>query len=204
MQETIRVLMGDYGNLAVFFLIMIENLFPPIPSEVILTFGGFMTTCSEMTAPGVILSATAGSLMGAVLLYLVGYLIPEEKLKELLEGRIGKLLHFRAEDVDKAREWFLTRGSGAVFFCRLIPVVRSLISIPAGLSRMPLIPFLFLTTVGSFLWNTVLVMAGRAAGNSWEKVSEALGVYSDVILMVGGGAVALLMAVHLFRNSKAN
>ena len=96
MQETIRVLMGDYGNLAVFFLIMIENLFPPIPSEVILTFGGFMTTCSEMTAPGVILSATAGSLMGAVLLYLVGYLIPEEKLKELLEGRIGKLLHFRA------------------------------------------------------------------------------------------------------------
>lgn len=204
MQETIRVLMGDYGNLAVFFLIMIENLFPPIPSEVILTFGGFMTTCSEMTAPGVILSATAGSLMGAVLLYLVGYLIPEEKLKELLEGRIGKLLHFRAEDVDKAREWFLKRGSGAVFFCRLIPVVRSLISIPAGLSRMPLVPFLFLTTVGSFLWNTVLVMAGRAAGNSWEKVSEALGVYSDVILMVGGGAVALLMAVHLFRNSKAN
>ena len=69
---------------------------------------------------------------------------------------------------------------------------------------MPLIPFLFLTTVGSFLWNTVLVMAGRAAGNSWEKVSEALGVYSDVILMVGGGAVALLMAVHLIRNSKAN
>ena len=112
--------------------------------------------------------------------------------------------NFRAEDVDKAREWFLKRGSGAVFFCRLIPVVRSLISIPAGLSRMPLIPFLFLTTVGSFLWNTVLVMAGRAAGNSWEKVSEALGVYSDVILMVGGGAVALLMAVHLFRNSKAN
>ena len=195
MQETIRVLMGDYGNPAVFFLIMIENLFPPLPSEAILTFGGF---------PGVILSATAGSLMGAVLLYLVGYLIPEEKLKELLEGRIGKLLHFRAEDVDKAREWFLKRGSGAVFFCRLIPVVRSLISIPAGLSRMPLIPFLFLTTVGSFLWNTVLVMAGRAAGNSWEKVSEALGVYSDVILMVGGGAVALLMAVHLIRNSKAN
>ena len=83
MQETIRALMGAYGNLAVFVLIMVENLFPPIPSEVILTFGGFMTTCSDMTVPGVILSATAGSVFGAILLYLVGFLIPEDTLKKI-------------------------------------------------------------------------------------------------------------------------
>ena len=85
MQETILRLMGEYGNLAVFLLILIENLFPPIPSEVILTFGGVMTTCTEMTTAGVILSATAGSLIGAVLLYGVGSMVPEETLKRLLE-----------------------------------------------------------------------------------------------------------------------
>ena len=115
MQETIRVLMGDYGNLAVFFLIMIENLFPPIPSEVILTFGGFMTTCSEMTAPGVILSATAGSLMGAVLLYLVGYLIPEEKLMQTaaLVGHTGEITAITAHN-DNLLEFTLKDGTNAV------------------------------------------------------------------------------------------
>ena len=202
MQETIQALMGAYGNLAVFILIMVENLFPPIPSEVILTFGGFMTTCSDMTVPGVILSATAGSVFGAILLYLVGFLIPEETLKKLLEGKIGKLLHFHPEDVEKAREWFLKKGRSTVFFCRLVPVIRSLISIPAGLSRMPFVPFLVLTAVGSFLWNTILVTAGRIAGNSWERVSEVLGVYCDFILMFGGGAVVLYMVIHLLRNKK--
>ena len=196
MRELVLELMGEYGNLAVFLLILVENLFPPIPSEVILTFGGVMTVCTDMTPVGVILFSTAGSLVGAVILYSVGRFLPDEVFRKLLCGRIGHLLHFRPEDVDLARGWFRDRGRSAVFLCRLIPIVRSLISLPAGIARMPFVPFLVFTAAGSFLWNTVLVYAGRIAGDSWEKVSAAFGVYSDLFLMIAGICIAFAV---LFR-----
>lgn len=196
MRELVLELMGEYGNLAVFLLILVENLFPPIPSEVILTFGGVMTVCTDMTPVGVILFSTAGSLAGAVILYSVGRFLPDEVFRKLLCGQIGHLLHFRLEDVDLAKGWFRERGRSAVFLCRLIPIVRSLISIPAGIARMPFVPFLVFTAAGSLLWNTVLVYAGRIAGDSWEKVSAAFGVYSDLFLMIAG--ISITFAV-LFR-----
>jgi len=196
MRELVLELMEEYGNLAVFLLILVENLFPPIPSEVILTFGGVMTVCTEMTPGGVILFSTAGSLAGAVILYGVGRFLPDEVFRKLLCGRIGHLLHFRPEDVDLAKGWFRDRGRSAVFLCRLVPIVRSLISIPAGIARMPFAPFLVFTAAGSLLWNTVLVYAGRIAGDSWEKVSAAFGVYSDLLLMVAGISIAFAV---LFR-----
>ena len=196
MRELVLELMGEYGNLAVFLLILVENLFPPIPSEVILTFGGVMTVCTDMTPVGVILFSTAGSLAGAVILYSVGRFLPDEVFRKLLCGQIGHLLHFRLEDVDLAKGWFRERGRSAVFQCRLIPIVRSLISIPAGIARMPFVPFLVFTAAGSLLWNTVLVYAGRIAGDSWEKVSAAFGVYSDLFLMIAGISIAFAV---LFR-----
>lgn len=196
MRELVLELMGEYGNLAVFLLILVENLFPPIPSEVILTFGGVMTVCTDMTPVGVILFSTAGSLAGAVILYSVGRFLPDEVFRKLLCGQIGHLLHFRLEDVDLAKGWFRERGRSAVFLCRLIPIVRSLISIPAGIARMQFVPFLVFTAAGSLLWNTVLVYAGRIAGDSWEKVSAAFGVYSDLFLMIVGISIAFAV---LFR-----
>lgn len=196
MRELVLELMGEYGNLAVFLLILVENLFPPIPSEVILTFGGVMTVCTDMTPVGVILFSTAGSLAGAVILYSVGRFLPDEVFRKLLCGQIGHLLHFRLEDVDLAKGWFRERGRSAVFLCRLIPIVRSLISIPAGIARMPFVPFLVFTAAGSLLWNTVLVYAGRITGDSWEKVSAAFGVYSDLFLMIAGISIAFAV---LFR-----
>lgn len=196
MQETILGLMGEYGNLAVFLLILIENLFPPIPSEVILTFGGVMTTCTSMTAAGVIAFATLGSVAGAVILYFAGYLIPDDKLKKILEGRIGRILHFEPGDVDLAKTWFLNKGRAAVFLCRCVPIVRSLISIPAGVSKMPMAPFLMLTAAGSLVWNTVLVFAGKAAGDSWEMVSGYMGTYSNIFLMVLGTGLFLFAMIH--------
>lgn len=196
MRELVLELMGEYGNLAVFLLILVENLFPPITSEVILTFGGVMTVCTDMTPVGVILFSTAGSLAGAVILYSVGRFLPDEVFRKLLCGQIGHLLHFRLEDVDLAKGWFRERGRSAVFLCRLIPIVRSLISIPAGIARMPFVPFLVFTAAGSLLWNTVLVYAGRIAGDSWEKVSAAFGVYSDLFLMIAGISIAFAV---LFR-----
>lgn len=196
MRELVLELMGEYGNLAVFLLILVENLFPPIPSEVILTFGGVMTVCTDMTPVGLILFSTAGSLAGAVILYSVGRFLPDEVFRKLLCGQIGHLLHFRLEDVDLAKGWFRERGRSAVFLCRLIPIVRSLISIPAGIARMQFVPFLVFTAAGSLLWNTVLVYAGRIAGDSWEKVSAAFGVYSDLFLMIAGISIAFAV---LFR-----
>ena len=196
MRELVLELMGEYGNLAVFLLILVENLFPPIPSEVILTFGGVMTVCTDMSPVGVILFSTAGSLAGAVILYSVGRFLPDEVFRKLLCGQIGHLLHFRLEDVDLAKGWFRERGRSAVFLCRLIPIVRSLISIPAGIARMQFVPFLVFTAAGSLLWNTVLVYAGRIAGDSWEKVSAAFGVYSDLFLMIAGISIAFAV---LFR-----
>ena len=196
MRELVLELMGEYGNLAVFLLILVENLFPPIPSEAILTFGGVMTVCTDMTPVGVILFSTAGSLAGAVILYSVGRFLPDEVFRKLLCGQIGHLLHFRLEDVDLAKGWFRERGRSAVFLCRLIPIVRSLISIPAGIARMQFVPFLVFTAAGSLLWNTVLVYAGRIAGDSWEKVSAAFGVYSDLFLMIAGISIAFAV---LFR-----
>ncbi len=202
MQEIILNFMGEYGAFAVFLLILIENLFPPIPSEVILTFGGVTTTCTSLTVPGVIFSATAGSVLGAILLYGAGYLIPEELLCRISAGRLGQLLHFDPEDVELAKLWFRKKGTAAVFLCRLVPIVRSLISIPAGISKMKPVPFLFLTAGGSFLWNTVLVLLGRAAGNSWEKVTEALGVYSNLLLVVLGSGMLLAVMIWQTKTDK--
>ena len=202
MQEILLNFLGEYGACAVFLLILIENLFPPIPSEVILTFGGVMTTCTRLTMPEVILSATAGSVLGALLLYGAGYLIPEDLLSRIASGPLGRMLHFEPEDVELAKRWFLEKGTAAVFLCRLVPIVRSLISIPAGISKMRLLPFLFLTAAGSLLWNTALVFLGRTAGNSWEKVTAALGVYSNVFLVILGSGMLLVVMVWQIKTDK--
>ncbi len=142
MRELVLELMGEYGNLAVFLFILVENLFPPIPSEVILTFGGVMTVCTDMTPVGVILFSTAGSLAGLSFFTAWDGFCRMRYFRKLLCGQAGHLLHFRLEDVDLAKGWFRDRGRSAVFLCRLIPIVRSLISIPAGIARMPVVPFL--------------------------------------------------------------
>lgn len=177
-------IMDAYGYLGIALLILVENLFPPIPSEVILTFGGFMTTYTKMNIIGVVLSSTVGSVFGAILLYQIGHLVPREKLESLLEGRIGKILHFKPEDVGSAMEWFDSKGNYTVLFCRFIPIVRSLISIPVGMAHMNLGTFLSLTTIGSFIWNLVLVTLGAIAGTSWQKAAECLGTYTQVARVV--------------------
>ena len=180
MQEIIIGILNQFGYIGIFLLITIENIFPPIPSEVILTFGGFMTTYTEMNVWGVILAATAGSVMGAIILYVIGRVLNAERLERLFDSKLGKLLRLKKEDVKKAEKWFLKRGSKAVFFCRFVPIVRSLISIPAGIARMKFSSFLTLTVIGTFIWNVLLVFLGRIAGNAWETTAHYVGIYSMV------------------------
>ncbi len=202
MTAWIEEMMGQYGYIAIALLIAIENIFPPIPSEVILTFGGFMTTTTTMTTWGVIIAATVGSVLGAMILYGVGRCFPEERLERWLDGKLGKILHLKKEDVRRAQGWFDRRGKLTVFFCRFIPVIRSLISIPAGMAKMPMPIFLLLTTVGTCIWNIVLVLLGAWAGASWEKIAGYMGVYSKVGVVVLGITAVIAAAVFYLRRKK--
>lgn len=184
MQELIIQIIENWGYLGVGLLIAIENIFPPIPSEVILAFGGFMTTITSINAVGVIISATIGSTVGAIVLYLIGKILNKERLERIISGKIGKVLRLKKEDIEKADKWFDTKGQKTVFICRFIPIVRSLISIPAGMSEMNIWKFLLYTILGSTIWNTVLVCLGKALGDSWETVVNIFDQFSNVILVL--------------------
>lgn len=184
MQETIIDVMNNFGYLGITVLIAIENVFPPIPSEVILTFGGFMTTYSKIKVIGVIISSIIGSIIGAIALYFIGRFLNKDRLERIVEGKIGTILHLKKKDIEKANIWFEKRGQYTVFFCRFIPIVRSLISIPAGMTKMKFVPFIILTTIGSAIWNSVLVYLGVITGSSWVKIVSYVSCYSKVVLII--------------------
>lgn len=193
MQNWIIDIMNQYGYIGITLLIAIENIFPPIPSEVVLTFGGFMTTYTSLNIWGVIIASTIGSLLGAIVLYGVGRLLSAERLASLLDGRIGQILRFKKEDVFKAYDWFNHRGKSSVLFGRCIPVVRSLISIPAGMAKMKLGIFFLMTTIGSFVWNIILVYLGVVAGASWEKILAGTDIFTKITVVVLG-VIAVVIA----------
>jgi len=197
MESWIMEIMNHYGYLGIALLIAIENLFPPIPSELILTFGGFMTTYTKMNIIGVVLSSTVGSVFGAIVLYQCGSLLSRERLGKILTGKVGKILHFKEEDIEKAFNWFDSQGNYTVLFCRCIPIVRSIISIPAGMAHMNFSNFLVLTTVGSTIWNFVLVTLGAFAGASWKKMVLYMNTYSDVAIAVTIGFLLIGLLLYL-------
>jgi len=203
MEQWIINLMSQFGYFGVFFLIFVENIFPPIPSEVILAFGGFATTVPEynMTILGVILAATFGSVAGAVLLYWIGYKFNVEVIEGFI-AKWGHLLRLKVEDIEKAEKWFEKHGIAAVFFCRMVPVLRSLISIPAGMAEMKFRTFLTYTILGTLIWNIILVYAGAALGANWRSILAVLGTYQDVTL-AALVLVALGVIIWIIRRNKA-
>lgn len=184
MQEMILRLIEHYGYFGVAFLIAAENLFPPIPSEVILTFSGFMTTYAKLNVWLVIIAATIGADVGAIILYFIGRMVSAEYINRLISGKIGRILRLNPRDFMKAKNLFSKRSASTVFFCRFIPVIRSLISIPAGTAKMNLSVFMLFTTLGTFIWNAVLVWLGVYAGASWEKIVNYMNTYSTIALVL--------------------
>ncbi|MBW4837870.1 MAG: DedA family protein [Paenibacillaceae bacterium] len=183
MENWITDFMEQFGYFGVFLLIALENVFPPIPSEVILTFGGFMTTYTRMTPVGVIVFSTLGSVLGAVILYGIGYLVNVDRLEGWI-ARYGRFLRLKKEDLRRADAWFDRYGYWTVLFCRMIPLIRSLISIPAGISKMKFGLFLLFTTIGTLIWNVALVLLGAAVGGSWEEIVAFMDVYSNIAYAV--------------------
>lgn len=201
MEQIIIDIMNQFGYLGIMLLIAIENIFPPIPSEVILTFGGFMTTYSELTIIGIIIFSTIGALLGALVLYLVGRLLKKERLMVLAKGKVGKALRFKPEDIEKADNWFTKKGTKAVFFCRCIPIVRSLISIPAGMNGMKIPTFLLYTFLGTLIWNTVLTVLGSVLGENWTKLVDIINTYSKVVLVII--VILFIIGVIVFYKTRA-
>ncbi|EHL2823392.1 DedA family protein [Listeria monocytogenes] len=192
METWITSIMADFGYIGIFVLIMVENLFPPIPSEIILTFGGFMTTVTSLNVVMVIIVATLGSVVGAILLYKVASYFGKERLTKIVL-KYGRILRLKESDIERAENFFLKYGSWAVFLCRMIPLIRSLISIPAGMTKMKMSRFLILTTAGSLLWNTVLIGLGAMLGESWSEIVVFMDSFSTIIYSI----IVILVVVGL-------
>lgn len=195
MEELIISLVNQFGYFGILFLIAIENVFPPIPSEVILSFGGFLTTYTELEVPLVIIYATLGSVLGAIILYLIGRFFSEERINKILSSKVGRILRIKPSDVAKAQNWFEKKEKLAVFICRFVPIVRSLISIPAGMTKMNFGLFILLTTIGTLIWNTVLVLCGYYLGENWSYVVDFFGNYSYLVFVL----ILLLLVFFLVR-----
>lgn len=174
----------NFGYLAIILLIAVENIFPPIPSEVILTLGGFLVSGTKLTLIGVILASTLGSIIGAIILFSISRNLTLPRLEKLLETKLFKLLGFKKDDAQKAIDWFDKHGISAIFYGRCIPVVRSLISIPAGIAHVGWTKFLVLTTLGSLVWNSVLVGLGHYMGKNWQVVVKIFDDYTIVIIIL--------------------
>ncbi len=184
MQQFILHIIEQFGYFGVFFLILIENVFPPIPSEVILLISGFFSSYTSLSVFYMILASTLGSFLGAIILYYIGKIFNKERLKKIVNGRLGKILFLKEKDIDKADEWFDNKGNKSVFFCRFVPIVRSLISIPAGMSEMPMGKFIIYTICGSMIWNTVLICLGFRLGSNWEYVLTILDKYQMLVIVI--------------------
>lgn len=201
MQQWIMNVMEQFGYFGVFLLILLENVFPPIPSEVILTFGGFMVDQSpKLSFIGMLTASTLGAVGGAVILYYLGHILGLRRIEKIID-KYGFILRLDIEDIHKTNKWFNKYGYTAVFLCRFVPLIRSLISIPAGLSQMSIVPFILYTTVGTIIWNAILIYLGMALGQNWEKVLQYFDMYSNVLYIV---MAILIIAgiIYLYKRKK--
>lgn len=183
MQEWIINTMNSLGYLGIGLLMFAENLFPPIPSELIMPLAGFTVAKGDMNFTLAVLAGVVGTILGALPWYYAGKLVGEERLKGLAD-KYGKWITVSSQDIDKSTRWFNRYGNKAVLFGRLVPGVRTLISLPAGLSEMPIVPFLIYSTLGTTAWVMLLTFLGYVLGDHYELVEQYLDPVSKIVLVV--------------------
>jgi membrane protein DedA with SNARE-associated domain len=184
---TVESILDDLGLIGLTLLMFVENIFPPIPSEIVLPLAGYLASQGDLPAVGVLVAATLGSVLGSVVLYELA-----RRGGRPLILRYGGLLRVGPAELDRAEAWFLRRGPVIVLVGRCIPGVRSLVSLPAGLLEMRRLEYLVLTVIGTLIWNVLLIGAGWLLGSQWENVSDVVGAASKPILAVL--ALGLLVA----------
>ena len=197
----VQDVINQFGYFGVALLVIIENVFPPIPSEIVLPFAGFVAqqgagaanaaadaAQSDTTVVGMMIAATVGSVVGALILYFVSAAIGPERLRAFVE-RFGKWFGVKSADLVRAEAWFDRRSTAAVLVGRCVPLIRSIVSIPAGFRRMKLTSFVVLTAIGSAVWNIALIGAGAVLGDQWERVGEYVGIFQWLVI----GAILVLL-----------
>ncbi len=182
------------GYLGVAMLVTIENVFPPIPSEAVLGLAGYTASQGDASVIGMIIAATIGSVVGALILYWLSSAFGPVRLRAITI-RYGKWIGFGETDLDRAEAWFDRRSRSAVLLCRCVPLIRSLISIPAGFRRMPLVAFTTFTLFGSLVWNTILITAGYALGDQWERILDYTEPFQTIVLLL----IAVLLVALVVR-----
>jgi membrane protein DedA with SNARE-associated domain len=183
MDNWVADILQQLGYVGLALLMLIENVFPPIPSELIMPLAGYLAAKKELLFAGVVIAGTAGSVLGALPLYYGGRRLGAKRAIDFAD-RHGRWLTLSGKHVERATQWLDRHGTWAIFFGRLIPGIRSLISIPAGIARMNFALFLLLTTLGSAIWSTLLAGAGYWLGSRFERVDDIVGVVSNSILVI--------------------
>lgn len=202
--EWVLIIMEQFGLSGVTVMMFLENVFPPIPSELIMPAAGFAAAMGKMNLVLVIIAGTLGSVLGALPLYYLGTVFDEKRLFSLAE-KYGKYVLVKPSDVTNAQDWFHKYGKTVIFFGRMIPAIRSLISIPAGMARMPMLPFLVLTAIGSAIWTTILAYAGYILGANYEQVEAFIEPISKIVVIVVlciGAVIAFMRIKSVFFDKK--
>ena len=199
MEEWVLSVMEKLGYLGIAFLMFLDNIFPPIPSEIIMPSAGYTASKGDLSLIGVIIAGSAGSLIAAIILYWIGRKIPEQRLFSFIE-HYGKFLRIKVTDLEKALGWFNQHGHKIVFFGRMIPAVRSLISIPAGMSKMPFGKFMTYSALGTIIWTTFLACLGFYLGENQEMMSTILSRIGYVILAIA----FIICGIWLYKRKRLN
>ena len=186
------------GYLGVALLVVLENVFPPIPSEIVLPFAGFVAQQGSDSVVLMILAATVGSVIGALIMYWIAAIIGDERLHAFTR-RFGKWVQIREADLTRAEEWFDRHAMSAVLVGRCVPLIRSVVSIPAGFRRMKLIPYIAYTFLGSLVWNIALVGAGAVLGENWERVEPVVATFQWIVIVIILAGIARLAYVVVQR-----
>lgn len=204
LNATVEHLVENWGYLGIFSAMVLENVIPPIPSEVIMPLAGFYVGQGKLNFVLVVLAGLLGTVVGALPWYGVGRLVNEERLRHWLERR-GRWVGVSPRELDDSRAWFQRHGAAVVFWGRLIPAIRTLISVPAGIEMMPFGPFLFWTTAGSLIWNLALTAAGWMLGRNWTLVLGWVKPFERVInllIVVAVLAVLVWLGLRIWKRNR--
>lgn len=180
----------------------IKNILPFIPSEIILTFAGLMTVKSDLSIPLLFIISTISSLIGLIILYYISSIVSEARLYRFVD-KYGKWIKLKGKDIARANEWFKKYGAIAVFLCRFIPVLRVLITIPAGINRMNIVLFTILSLIGTTIWNIALIFLGSMLSNSFDTLMNGLHTYSYIMYVIIAIAVVYLF-IRIYKKNRTH